>query len=455
MHPTAIHKVTRTHRYAWFRHGIAAMCALLILPSLWAPSANAKGHDSEEDGPTASAAGNPAVISEWNAIAVTTLVGDTTKQPPETLLYLGFVQAAVYDAVVGINGRYKPYLFHQNAPEGSSAQAAAVAAAHKVLLTYSPSAQAALDADYAASLAQIPDGVAKTNGVAFGEAAADKLIKSRENDGRNAPVFFTQPPAPGVWRPTPPANAAMLDPWLGGVRPLLVHSATQFAPPPPPSLTSRTYTRDFNEVKALGSKSSTVRTVDQTSTAMFFSGNAMVQYNASLRDQMASRHLDLTDAARMFAAVDMASADALITVWHAKLLYGLWRPITAINLADTDGNPATIADPNWVPLATTPAYPEYSSGYNVLTAAFTGGLDGLFGTNRQNITLISTAVPDIRHYDSGRALRADVVNARIWLGFHFRTADIASRDLGLRLTDWALDRFFQPTHKRGHDRSGD
>jgi hypothetical protein len=200
-------------------------------------------------------------------------------------------------------------------------------------------------------------------------------------------------------------------------------------------------------VKALGSTTSTVRTRAQTSTAMFFSGSTIVQYNASLRDQMAIRHLDLTDAARMFAAVDMTSADALITVWHAKLLFGWWRPITAINLADADGNPATTADPNWKPLVPTPAYPEYPSGYNVLTAAFTGGLDHLFGTDRLAITLISTAVPDVRHYHSGRALRAAVVNARVWLGFHFRTADVASRHLGLRLTDWTLDHYFQPTSK--------
>lgn len=202
------------------------------------------------------------------------------------------------------------------------------------------------------------------------------------------------------------------------------------------------------EVQAFGSQTSTVRTPAQTSTAKFFSGSAIVQYNASLRDQLNVRHLDLTDAARMFAAVDMTSADALITVWHAKYRYGVWRPITAINLADTDGNPATIADPTWVPLVPTPAYPEYPSGYNVLTAAFTGGLRDLLGTDDLDLTLTSTAASDVRHYNTGRALRADVVNARVWLGFHFRTSDIVSRDLGLRLTDWALDHYFGRTH--GH-----
>ena len=164
---------------------------------------------------TAVGAENPTVISDWNALAVTTFSGDPTKVPQETPLYMGFVQAAVYDAVVGIDGRYEPYRFDARAPRRTSAQAAAVAAAHKVLVTYSPYAQATLDAAYATSLAQIPDGKAKTRGVAFGTLAADNLIAMRANDGRNAPVLFTQPPAPGVWRPTPPAFLPMAVPWMG------------------------------------------------------------------------------------------------------------------------------------------------------------------------------------------------------------------------------------------------
>jgi len=380
---------------------------------------------------------------------VTTLLGDTTKQLVEDFLYLGFVQAAVYDAVVGVEGRYAPYRFNAHAPHGTSAQAAAVAAAHKVLVTYVPSAQASLDTAYAASLAKLPDGKAKTRGIAFGIRAADNLIRLRANDGRNAPIEFTQPPAPGVWRPTPPGFLPMSAPWMGFVTPLLVRSATQFAPPPPPTLTSARYTRDFNEVKALGSATSTERTAVQTSTALFFSGNALIQYNTALRDQVTVRHLDIVETARMFAAIDMSLADAEISVWHAKYVYGFWRPITAINLADTDGNPATLADPTWVPLLTTPPYPEYPSGYNVVNSTVSHGLEDLFRTRQLQLTLISTAVPGVvRHYDSGRALRRDVVDARVWLGIHFRFADTASRDLGRRLTDWSLDHYFQPVHGR-------
>jgi len=224
-----------------------------------------------------------------------------------------------------------------------------------------PSARATLDIRYAASLARIPDGTAKTQGIAFGVRAADSLIQLRAHDGRNADIQFTQLPGPGVWRPTPP-GLPMSAPWLGFVTPLLAHSATQFAPPAPPALTSARYTRDFAEVKALGSVTSTARTPEQTSTAQFFSGNPLVQYNAALRDQVSVRHLDIVDTARMFAAIDMSVADAEITVWHAKYSYGLWRPVTAIGLADTDGNSATSPDPSWVPMITTPPYPEYPSG---------------------------------------------------------------------------------------------
>jgi len=390
-------------------------------------------------------ADNPSVLSDWNSLAVTTIAGDPTKKPQETFLYQAFMDVAMYNAVVGVKGRYEPYRFDGRAPRGTSATAAAAAAAHKILETYSPYAQSALDAALAASLAGLPDGSAKTRGIAFGERAAEVVIQQRVNDGRNGPTLFTKAPAPGVWRPTPPTFLPMLVPWLGGVTPQLVHSATQFGPPAPPALTSTRYTRDFAEVKALGSATSTVRTAEQTATALFFSGSAPAQFTAALADQASTRRLDIVDAARMFAAVGTTVSDALITVWHAKLLYGLWRPITAIQLADTDGNPATVADPSWLPLLVTPPYPEYPGGYAAAAAAATRALEKLFGTHDLDLTLISTAVPGaIRHYETGSQVRSDVVDARIWLGIHFRFADTASRDVGIRLTDWALERYFAP-----------
>jgi hypothetical protein len=389
---------------------------------------------------------DPGVISDWNALAVDTLNGDTTKFGPEPFLYMGFVHAAIYDAVVGVHRRYEPYRFTARAPRGASARAAAVAAAHKILVTYSPYAQASLDAAYAASLAQLPDGWSKDAGVRFGTRVADNLIALRANDGRNAPILFTQPPAPGVWRPTPPAFAPMIDPWLGAVTPLLVRSGKQFGDPgPPAALTSVAYTRDFNEVKALGSATSTQRTAEQTATALFYSGNAAAQFNAALRDQVVVRHPDLVEAARMFAAVDMSAADTLISVWYAKLKYGFWRPDTAITLADTDGNPATVADPAWTPLRPDPAYPDWVSGYSAQAGSFTRALAGALRTRDLQLTLISTAVPGaVRHYDSGAALRSDVVNGRMWLGIHFRAADETGSRMGQRIADWVLARYFKP-----------
>jgi hypothetical protein len=427
-------------RHIRTRRWLVACAAVLVLTPVGATSTAT----------AAATAGDPTVISDWNALAVTTFGADPTKVPQETPLYVGFVQAAVYDAVVGIDGRYQPYRFDARAPHGASAQAAAVAAAHKVSVTYSPYAQSALDAAYATSLAQIPDGKAKARGVAFGTLAADNLIAMRTNDGRNAPVLFTQPPAPGVWRPTPPAFQPMAVPWMGAVTPLLVRSGAQFGEPgPPPAMSSAQYTRDFAEVKALGSATSTARTTEQTSTALFFSGNAAVQFNAALRDQLTVRHLDIVDAARMFAAVDMSEADAIIAVWHAKYLYGFWRPITAINLADTDGNPATTADPSWTPLLTTPPYPDYVSGYSGLTGAFTRALADTLDRRDLQLTLISTAVPGaVRNYGSGKTLRNDVVDARVWLGIHFRFADTGGVDMGQRVAHWALTHYFGPREDR-------
>jgi hypothetical protein len=266
-------------RHTPSRRWLVACAAVLLLTSLGATSTAT----------AARSAADPTVVSDWNALAVTTFGGDPTKVLQDSPLYVGFVQAAVCNAVVGIDGRYEPYRFQARAPHGASAQAAAVAAAHKVLVTYSPYAQATLDAAYATSLAQIPDGKAKIRGVAFGTRAAANLIAMRTNDGRNAPVLFTQPPAPGVWRPTPSAFLPMA-PWMGGVTPMLVRSGAQFGEPgPPPALTSARYTRDFAEVKKLGSATSTARTTEQTSTALFFSGKPAAQFNAALRDQMTVR----------------------------------------------------------------------------------------------------------------------------------------------------------------------
>jgi hypothetical protein len=420
---------------------LVSIAAVLLLTPLIATSTAAGARR---------APGDPTVIANWTLLAQSTFMADPAKKPQEAFLYISFVDAAMYNAVVGIDGRYRPYKFHARPSRPASDTAAAVAAAYRVLVEYSPaSALTTLNAARATSLAAIPDGAAKTNGIAYGVAAAEHLIGQRSADGRNAAVLFTMPEGPGVWRPTPPALSPMFIPWMGSVKPLLVRSGAQFDPGPPPKMTSRRYTRDFNEVKAYGSATSTARTATQTATANFFSGNATVQFNRALVDQMTVRNLDIVDTARMFAAVEMSMADAVISIWHSKVKYGFWRPSTAINLADTDGNPATVADPTWVPLLVNPPYPDYVSGYSGVTGAFTRALSRTLHTSRLNVTLTSTAVAGAtRHYNTARGINRDVVNARIWLGIHFRFADTAGLKMGQRVADYALSHFF---HRLGDD----
>jgi hypothetical protein len=430
---------TRTRRRSRVRAWIIATAATVLLTSSGGLAA----------GVAASAPlGDPDVIAHWNLVAQATLLGDTTKRPQEHFLYLAFLNIAMYDAVVGIHGRYESYGTHTGAPAGTSDEAAVAAAAHRILETYSPYAQATLDAAYAAALAGIPDGQAKTDGIAYGTLTANNLIALRANDGRNANITFNLSPGPGIWRPTPPANLPMFVPWMGSVKPLVLKSGAQFGEPGLPySLTSKQYTTEFNEVKRMGGNAATGsdRTADQTATALFFSGNAQVQFTGALIDQANIRNLDIVDSARMFAAVHTSIADALIAVWHAKLLYGFWRPITAINLADTDGNPDTDVNASWVPLLTTPPYPDYVSGYSGVTGAFTRALQKTLDTGQLDVTLHSTAVAGAeRHFDTAGALNDAVINARIWLGIHFRAADVDGVKMGQHAANWVLDHAFQP-----------
>jgi len=269
-------------------------------------------------------------------------------------------------------------------------------------------------------------------------------VRLREGDGRDANITLNVAPAPGVWRPTPPAFAPMLAPWLGFVRPLLLASPTQLPLAGPDPLTSTAYTRDFNEVKAIGAAASATRTPAQTDTARFWNDLVPVQYQAAFRE-LATRHrLDIDHSARMLAILNMTAADAVITCWRAKYDVPYWRPSTAIQLADTDGNPATTADPSWTPLVANPPYPEYPSGHACLTGATANGLGFLLG--RQNIDLVvsSAVTGTTRHYLTEDTLNQDTMNARVWLGIHFRKAVVDGNRLGHQVSRWALQHYFQP-----------
>ncbi len=391
------------------------------------------------------AAADPKVISDWNAVAFDTIVVDAGKANAEAFMWFAFEQAAVYNAVVGITRHYELYKWNARGPRGASPQAAAAVAAHDVLLEYFPASQHRLDTALAASLAGIPDGPKKMQGIHYGERAADRLIELREDDGRFAPVTFDDPPAPGVWRPTPAAFAPFFDPWLAKLRPLLLHSPSQLRPGPPPAMTSRTYTKDFNEVKEVGSATSTVRTQEQTETALFIAGSTFPLVSSSLRDLAARHQLDISESARLFAAVAMSAADGVITSWDSKLKFGFWRPVTAIQLADTDGNPDTLPDSGWLPLIATPPYPDYISGLTTIMGAMTRSLSGTLGLGGGRIDVNITVAGATRHYEFANQLNRDAVNARVWSGIHFRTADVVGNETGKQVGDWALDNYFHRT----------
>ena len=333
--------------------GVGLVSAALLAASLSGTGAGAA--------PTRAAA-DPAVIPFWNGVAVDVVVVDAGKANAEALLWFSFTHAAVYNAVVGITGRYEPYKWDPDAPEVASPEAAAATAAYRVLLEYFPASEAKLTTAYDTSLDGIPDGDPKEGGIQFGERAAARIIKLRTDDGRFADVPFETPPAPGVWRPTSPTFTPFFDPWLSKMRPLLLKSNSQFRPHGPPALTSERYTREFKEVKALGSLESSSRTPEQTETALFFSDTGVGPLQGALRDLVTRREMSISDAARLFAATDLSLADAIGVAWDSKFHFGFWRPITAIHRARRDDNPHTAADAGWEPLITNPPYPDYTSG---------------------------------------------------------------------------------------------
>jgi hypothetical protein len=387
---------------------------------------------------------DPAVITSWNAIAERTIFTENATPIPSSGLYFGFVSIAVYDAVVAIEGRYQPYLKQPKVRAKASTEAAAATAAYRVLTYYFPASAQKLSDDYAESLEDIPDGTAKTRGQQVGDAAAASLIAARLNDGRGAAITLEVTPAPGVWRPTPEANAPMLVPWLGFVRPLALKAPTQVRLPGPDPITSKQYARDFAEVKAKGALTGSTRTLAQTETALFWNANGVAQFQATLRDEVTQRGFDIVKSARAFALLSTSIGDALVACWRFKYDDAYWRPITAIPLADTDGNRATEPDPTWSSLVATPPYPDYVSGHACGTGAAAEIFGRLFGARSVDLDISSTVTGTTRHFRTTAALDAETKNARIWLGLHFRQAMDDGNHLGHRVATWTANHEFLP-----------
>jgi hypothetical protein len=286
-----------------------------------------------------------------------------------------------------------------------------------------------------------------------GQQVAAAVLALRANDGLDKNPTLADlnppPPGPGVWQPNPPtAPGATPPPVLGlrlpRVRPLALQSASQFRPDGPYPLTSEAYAEDLNQVEQLGRFDSTVRTAAQTAQALFWTDHDIRMWNDGLLRLAAERGLDLVQTARMLAMAHVAGADAMIACFDAKYHYWFWRPYQAIPLANTDGNPRTVADPNWRPLRTTPNFPEYPSAHACHSAAIVEALDAFFGTDKIPLTLDSRVTGTTRHFDRLRDVVQDVEWARVLVGFHFFTSDLQGASLGRKVGRYVADHYFQP-----------
>jgi hypothetical protein len=366
---------------------------------------------------------------------------------------MAIVHAAIYDAAVAIEGGYEPYAIALAAPANTSSAAAIATAAHHTLvglqpqLGLSPAQQAILDSDYNAYLAAITDDdTAKANGIAIGAQVAAAVLALRANDGRekNPTLADLDPPTPGpgIWQPD--LSRPVLGLRLPGIWPLALKSASQFRPDGPNLLTSDQYARDFEQVKELGRFDSASRTDEQMAEALFWTDHDLRQWNDGMLRLAAARGLDLVQTARMLAMAHVAGGDAMIGCFDAKYHYWFWRPYQAIPQADSDGNPATVADLSWRPLRTTPNFPEYPSAHACHSSGVTKALEAFFDTDKIPFSLDSRVTGTARDYDRFHDVVKDVNWARVLVGFHFRNSDEEGANTGRKVGRYVADNFFRP-----------
>jgi hypothetical protein len=391
-------------------------------------------------------------VTDWNEIAQPAIAAG--RPGPIGVMDSALVQIAVHDAVQALDRRFEPYHVEVKGAKGRRA-AAVAAAAHGVLLGLYPAQQPALDTAYFNYLAN--NGLTGDPGLLVGEKVAAGILPLARKNPDPLPPPFVGGTEPGQWRPTdsfignppgPPAPfSPMFAPWVANFDPFTLTAPTRFRAAPPPALTSERYRRDYNEVKALGKSDSALRTLEQTDLAYFYTDNFLVQWNRALR-AIAAHHLHRTgDTARLFALANMAMADAFITAWDSKRFYNFWRPVTAIREGNNDGNPDTIGDSQWQSLINNPNYPDYTSGANNLTGAVTRILSLYFHRDRftwEVTSLAPLAVQKTRIYERFSDAAQDVVDARVYLGIHFRFADTAARAQGQKVAEWTFNHFLLP-----------
>ena len=389
-------------------------------------------------------------VSDWHTNMESAIVVTAKKSPTVAFVYFAYADVAMYDAVNSIDGRFQPFAVRVSAPRGASRDAAASVAAHDVLAHYLPLQQVTLDADLQASLDAIADGPAKTAGINVGHAVAAQWLALRLGDGLEAPVVLPLPdPGPGIWEPVPtypqssPTTPPPVAEWQAQFKPFALRSADQFLGlvPPPPGLTSAIFTRDFNLTKSYGAVNSSVRTTVQTEIGRFWSDNPAAQYSRALRGLIQSQGLDTGDAARLGAMSFVALADSATACMNAKYHYFFWRPLTAIRNADSDGNPGTVADPDWMPLDVTPQHPEYPANHGCVTQALMDTLSAFFDTDAVPYSVTSTVTGTTHSFDSFEDVVKEVDEARIFGGMHFHHSVKEGNRLGRRVADYIL------THK--------
>jgi hypothetical protein len=380
-------------------------------------------------------------VTDWNAYGVSAVL--TAARGPGGYVDLAYMHISMYDAVNAIDERYSVFAVHPtNVPAGSSKEAAAIAAAYNVLLALFPAQQVVLDANYAASLTAIPDSQGKADGIAVGAEVASLFLASRAGDGRDAPITYTPGTGPGAWIPTSPIPPAVV--YLSQMRPFAMRTASQFRGDGPPALTSEQYTADFNEIKNLGCLDCPARTEEQRIIGLFYTDAGPAQTGRAFRQVPHDYPMSLADNARLFAMLYVAVADAAIGSVETKYYYSFWRPITAIRQADTDGNPDTLADPDWTPLSLTPNFPDYVSTHSATWGAFSETLRQFFGTKNVNFTMTSTVTGTTRHFTSTDDINKEIIDARVYVGFHFRTADVQGVVMGKKIGRLVAKNYFRP-----------
>jgi hypothetical protein len=394
------------------------------------------------------------VVIAWNQTLITALANAHTPAPIGTRLG-AIVQSAVFDAVNGIDHRYTAIHVQPAAPRGASRAAAVAGAAHEALVALFPSQQAMLDAQLATSLAAIgdeSDGHSKSiaNGLAWGQTVADQIVAWRAADHFSDPVpVYVPGTQPGNWQPTPPGFGTQpLFRQLAVTTPFALTSPSQFRPAGPPALSSARYAADFNEVKAFGN----AITPQQAATAVFWNSDTVTAIWDRVADQVAQAHdLSLSAAARLLARLNISLADTAIAIWDAKNHFDTWRPVTAIAHADTDNNPDTVAQPGWAPLLATPVFQEYPSGHSGVSSAAAAMLASVFG-DATSFTVISAGVPgEVRSFTSFSEAVAQVNDARVFAGIHFRFACEDANRVGSNVADFVNQTMFLRVHGSDHN----